>query len=76
MGGSIFGNYEGYETWPFQIIGIFVVLLVSILFALGFVKPQVYDLLASSDEKNLSIIQSNSILSNIADDSYIEMSEK
>lgn len=48
--GIEFSNYEGYPA-PFQAIGILVVIFISSVSVLGFVKPQAYDLLSSSDEK-------------------------
>mmetsp|Transcript_6076 Transcript_6076/g.7719 ORF Transcript_6076/g.7719 Transcript_6076/m.7719 type:complete len:626 (+) Transcript_6076:127-2004(+) len=54
-GETEFGHYGGYLTWPFQIVGIFVVLLVSIVFLIGSLKPDTYNPLASVDERDLDM---------------------
>lgn len=45
-GKSMFGNYSGYEGFPYQFVGIVFFSLVSMVIVIGFVCP---DLLASFD---------------------------
>lgn len=75
MGGPIFGHYEGYGTWPFQIIGMLVVVLVCTVFIIGVINPELYYPLASSGERNLSSIRPIGKVS-IEDGSYVEMPGK
>ena len=42
-GKPIFGNYEDYVNAPFQIIGIIIVVLTMVVFALGICFPTIYD---------------------------------
>ena len=41
-GDSLFGHYEGYVAWPFQILGILVVCFASIFVLIGFAAPGVF----------------------------------
>ena len=52
--GTEFAHYGGYSTWPFQVTGIFVVVLVSSIFILGAFMPEKYHDLASVDERDLT----------------------
>ena len=77
MGGYVFGHYEGYETWPFQAIGMLIVVLVSTVFIFGVIKPELYDPLASSVERHLSIIRPiNKFQPMEEGSSYIEIPER
>jgi len=45
-GEAIFGNYGGYVTKPFQVMGILTFVLTVFVFSIGFAFPQVYEPLA------------------------------
>lgn len=49
-GEALFGHYEGYATYPYQFIGILIVSLTLFLLALGFVAPNLYDILADPED--------------------------
>jgi len=68
-GNPIFGHYADYAVWPFQAVGIFVVLLVSCVFTIGLGRPDAYQLIASEDEREFRKHEEE-----ILRDSYIEMS--
>ena len=76
MGGYVFGNYEGYETWPFQTLGILIVLLVSTVFMVGVINPEIYHPLASSRERNFSSIRGINKQSMEEGSSYMEMTDR
>lgn len=52
-GDSLFGNYGGYVTWPYRILGYAVVFFAFFLFLLGMVVPNAYKGLTLIDEKTL-----------------------
>lgn len=39
----VFGNYGGYVTWPFQVLGILVFCFASIFVLVGTMVPQVFE---------------------------------
>eukprot|EP00571_Detonula_confervacea_P010676 CAMPEP_0172306670 /NCGR_PEP_ID=MMETSP1058-20130122/7696_1 /TAXON_ID=83371 /ORGANISM="Detonula confervacea, Strain CCMP 353" /LENGTH=665 /DNA_ID=CAMNT_0013018635 /DNA_START=380 /DNA_END=2377 /DNA_ORIENTATION=+ len=39
---ALFGNYGGYETRPFQVMGILIFVLTIVTFSIGLLFPQVY----------------------------------
>ena len=41
-GESLFGHYEGYVTWPYQVLGFVVVCLAAAVVLIGGVMPSVY----------------------------------
>lgn len=43
VGQSKFGHYSEFVVFPFQLIGILLVLFIAILFLLGLVAPKYYD---------------------------------
>jgi hypothetical protein len=42
-GESLFGHYEGYVTWPFQVLGILVVAFASLFILVGAIAPVVFE---------------------------------
>lgn len=50
-GDPLFGNYGGYISWPFQVMGYLVVVFAGFLFLLGLVVPNAYNGLTLIDEK-------------------------
>lgn len=42
-GESLFGHYEGYVSWPFQVLGILVVCFASLFVLAGFVAPSIFE---------------------------------
>jgi hypothetical protein len=56
-GDALFGNYGGYPTKPFQIMGILTVVFAVFLFVVGFFYPAIYAPLATpideSEQKKL-----------------------
>ncbi len=48
--GTEFAHYGGYTMWPFQDVGMCVVLIVIIVFVIGILMPETYQSLASVDE--------------------------
>lgn len=44
-GDPIFSNYEGYEAWPYQVLGILTFAFACFLFIIGFFFPDVYKFL-------------------------------
>ena len=42
-GESLFGHYEGYVAWPFQVLGILCVCFASIFVLIGFAAPKVFE---------------------------------
>jgi hypothetical protein len=53
VGEPLFGNYGGYEDWPFQWMGYATVFFAFGLFIIGFVAPGLYSGLTLLDEKTL-----------------------
>merc|ERR1711862_761841 len=47
----LFGNYEGYVTYPYQFLGILIVALTLFFLALGFVRPDTYGILADPEDE-------------------------
>mmetsp|Transcript_7645 Transcript_7645/g.10004 ORF Transcript_7645/g.10004 Transcript_7645/m.10004 type:complete len:671 (-) Transcript_7645:438-2450(-) len=43
QGQYLFGQYGGYPTWPFQVLGICVVLLSLSIVIVGLIIPEVFD---------------------------------
>jgi len=41
-GKSKFGNYSGYEKWPYQILGILSVVVIAVAFLAGVAYPPIY----------------------------------
>jgi hypothetical protein len=52
-GEPLFGNYGGYVSWPFQIIGYGTVVFAFGLFLIGFAAPDLYAGLSLLDEKTI-----------------------
>jgi len=50
-GEPLFGNYGGYSSWPFQIMGYGTVLFALGLFLIGFLFPDLYSGLTLVDDK-------------------------
>ncbi|KAL3913435.1 MAG: hypothetical protein SGARI_000659 [Bacillariaceae sp.] len=42
-GNSLFGHYEGYVAWPFQVLGIVTVVWVIIILLVGFAAPALFE---------------------------------
>jgi hypothetical protein len=40
---SLFGHYEGYIAWPFQILGILIVCFAGLFILVGAAAPQVFE---------------------------------
>jgi len=81
QGQTQFAHYEGYLEWPFQVTGIIVVGLVSTMFILGSVKPNLYSPIASVQEMSGKLLATkDSSISVTKGDypssPYIEMSSK
>lgn len=70
-GKSKFGNYEGYVTYPYQFIGILIVALTLFLLALGFVRPDTYDILADPEDESTLKDKMDSGVNNVDDDNKI-----
>merc|ERR1712232_1265582 len=51
-GKALFGNYGGYVTYPYQFLGILIIALTLFLLALGFVRPDTYDILADPEDES------------------------
>ena len=66
----LFGHYQAYP-FLYQMIGVFVVVLVFVIFLLGFEKPDLLQKLAALDEKPTI----NSARDNMdgVDNGYVEM---
>ena len=54
-GKPVFGNYGGYLAWPFQILGILIVLLAIFVIILGALKPQLFDAFMTRPEQEQGI---------------------
>jgi len=52
-GEPLFGNYGGYSSWPYQILGYGTVLFSISLFLIGFLFPNLYSGLSLLDEKTI-----------------------
>ena len=52
-GDALFGNYGGYLSWPFQVLGYLVVVFAGFLFLFGLAVPHAYDGLTLIDEKTI-----------------------
>lgn len=70
-GKSLFGNYGGYVTYPYQFIGILIVALTLFLLALGFVRPDTYDILADPEDESTLKDKMDSGVNNVDDDNKI-----
>lgn len=44
-GESVFGNYSGYPTTPYQVLGVLTFCFTVFLFVIGAIYPPVYDIL-------------------------------
>eukprot|EP00545_Synedropsis_sp_CCMP1620_P011504 CAMPEP_0119008526 /NCGR_PEP_ID=MMETSP1176-20130426/3760_1 /TAXON_ID=265551 /ORGANISM="Synedropsis recta cf, Strain CCMP1620" /LENGTH=674 /DNA_ID=CAMNT_0006960877 /DNA_START=57 /DNA_END=2081 /DNA_ORIENTATION=+ len=64
---SLFGHYEGYEQWPFQIVGYLVVFFACFLFLLGLAWPAAYEGLVLIDEKIVVMGQAGGVGDTTAD---------
>lgn len=53
LGETVFGHYEAYP-FPFQMVGIFVVVFVLIIFSIGVKRPETLDKIASLGEKPMA----------------------
>lgn len=42
-GDPLFGNYEGYVTWPYQVLGILCVVFALVLVLVGVAMPVLYE---------------------------------
>lgn len=42
-GDPLFGNYEGYINWPFQVVGILCVAFAGCLILVGLAMPVLYE---------------------------------
>merc|ERR1719266_2123495 len=51
-GQALFGNYEGYPDWPYQIMGIFIVGLTVALFSLGVIAPDAFICLIPAEKED------------------------
>ena len=52
-GESLFGHYEGYATWPYQVLGILTAAFAFFLFLIGVAAPKTMAWLDLPDEKKL-----------------------
>ena len=52
-GDPLFGNYGGYISWPFQVLGYLAVVFAGFLFLLGLAVPNAYNGLTLIDEKTV-----------------------
>jgi hypothetical protein len=43
VGDSLFGHYEGYVAWPYQIMGILVLCFALIFVVVGFASPSTFE---------------------------------
>lgn len=80
-GESDFGNYGGFVTWPFQVLGIAAVVLVMLIFLAGVLYPKAYEVLLVNrelDAKESTKKASSGILDDtFADDmDYVEIDHK
>jgi len=60
QGESLFGHYEGYVTFPFQLLGILVVGLAALIVVVGAVFPQAFQELDSLTKTASNEIKSDS----------------
>jgi hypothetical protein len=49
-GENVFGNYGGYPTTPYQVMGFICIAFALVLFVVGFIYPDVYAFLATAFE--------------------------
>ena len=42
-GDKVFGHYGGYVTWPYQVLGILVVVFSGFLFVSSLIVPGIYE---------------------------------
>ena len=52
-GESLFGHYEGYATWPYQVLGILTAAFAFFLFLIGVAAPKTMAWLDLPDEKKI-----------------------
>lgn len=52
-GDPLFGNYGGYDQWPYQVLGYLSVVFAGFLMVLGLVVPDAYDGLTLLDESKI-----------------------
>lgn len=52
-GEPLLGNYGNYPTWPYQVIGILIIVFTAFMFLIGLVAPRVYSGLAVVEIPNL-----------------------
>lgn len=51
------GNYAGYPMWPFQALGLCILVFIVAAFAIGVAKPDIYRSCASVNEINLKMLE-------------------
>jgi hypothetical protein len=52
-GDSLFGNYGGYDQWPYQVLGYLTVIFAGFLMVLGLIAPDLYNGLTLLDESKI-----------------------
>lgn len=75
-GDSLFGHYEGYIAWPFQVLGIFVVCFASIFVLIGFVVPDVFAAADITHDKRKQLPESGEKVVSEHESEYIEKDPK
>lgn len=64
-GQPVFGNYGGYVTWPFQVLGILTVCFGCVFILVGLFAPKVFeaaDLPATNEKKKLAEAATEDVL--------------
>lgn len=55
QGNSLLGNYGGYPTWPFQVLGVSIVCLSVAIIFLGFLYPKTFQCLATPPKEKTTM---------------------
>lgn len=50
-GNTMFGSYGGYLAWPFQILGIFAMIIAATVVLIGTVRPDAYKAFGNNNEQ-------------------------
>ena len=75
-GDSLFGHYEGYVAWPFQVLGILCVCFAAILVLIGVAKPEVYFGFDIPAKKELAEAEASAVVESTSEKQDIEKSSR
>jgi len=73
LGEMVFGHYEAYP-FPYQMVGIFVVVIVFSILLIGLQRPDLFQKIAAIDEQPMC--KNSKDKEGVADNVYLEMPEK